>query len=247
MVCNLIIIDSTPSTNTLMAREFTDAAHGTVLMATAQTAGRGQRGNSWESEPGKNVSMSVMLRPHNIAAAQQFCISEAVALAVAQTLDSRLAPANTATIKWPNDIYVGDKKIAGILIENSLSGTHIDRCIAGIGININQQHFLSDAPNPTSLIHYTGEATDTVAFAKEVADRILAFMDELEQDNTSLHEQYMSKLWRRQGLYPYRDAASGEIFQASIDDIAPSGHIALLDSGGRRRIYAFKEVAALIS
>ena len=229
-----------------MAHDYADAPHGTALMARAQTAGRGQRGNSWESEPGKNVSLSVMLRPAAIPAQSQFCISEAVALAVARTLDRYLPEDVHTAIKWPNDIYVGDKKIAGILIENALCGSRIDRSIAGIGVNINQETFLSEAPNPVSLIHFTHKAVDVQQFAREMTDCLLALMQEVEADSLALHEQYLEKLWRRRGYHPYRDAATGMAFDAAIDDIAPTGHITLIDKLGARYTYAFKEVAALL-
>ena len=126
--------------------------HATVVSTYNQTAGRGQRGNSWESEPHKNLTFSVLLKPQHIIAREQFYISEIVSVAIVNTLRKYIIDQPIA-IKWPNDIYVNDDKICGILIENTLSGYSISQSIAGIGININQQTFLSNAPNPISLIH----------------------------------------------------------------------------------------------
>ena len=114
------------STNSELARLAAEGApHGTVVSCTAQTSGRGQRGNTWESAPGENVTMSVLIRPDGVAPREQFAISEAVALAVAETLDAYLPSGMRAEVKWPNDIYVGDRKICGILIENRISSTEI--------------------------------------------------------------------------------------------------------------------------
>ena len=145
------------STNTELARLADEGApHGTVAIAECQTAGRGQRGNTWESAPGENVTMSVLLHPDGIEPRRQFAISEAVALGVAETLDIYLPAGMRAEVKWPNDIYVGNRKICGILIENRITSTTIERAIAGIGLNVNQELFVSDAPNPVSLRQLTG-------------------------------------------------------------------------------------------
>ncbi len=135
-----------------------DAPHGYVLMAREQTAGRGQRGNSWEAAPGMNVTMSVMLRPQGLPAAAQFAISEAVAMGVVDLLDS--LGVDGARVKWPNDIYVGDRKVCGILIENSLCGTIVGRSVAGVGLNVNQREFVGGAPNPVSLRQLLGRDLD---------------------------------------------------------------------------------------
>lgn len=121
--------------------------------ATYNESGRGQRGNSWESEPFKNLTFSLLLRPEHIPANRQFLLSEIVSLATVDVLNRY---ATGFSIKWPNDIYWHDKKIAGILIENVLSGSTFSRAIIGMGLNINQKNFYSDAPNPVSLYQITG-------------------------------------------------------------------------------------------
>ena len=118
---NIIHLESVGSTNTYLAGRAVDLPHATVVSTYCQTAGRGQRGNSWESEPNKNLSFSVLLRPQNIIARQQFYLSEAVSVAIVKTL-KRYISNHRVSIKWPNDIYVDDLKICGILIENTLCG-----------------------------------------------------------------------------------------------------------------------------
>ena len=122
--------------------------------STIQTAGRGQAGNSWESEAGKNLLFGLLFHPREVEANRQFILSQAVALSICETLSDY---AEDIRIKWPNDIYWKDRKICGMLIENTLVGRCIENCIIGAGININQQTFCSDAPNPVSLRQITGK------------------------------------------------------------------------------------------
>ena len=153
-------LDSCASTNSVLAG-CADAPAGLVIATREQTAGRGQRGNTWEAQPGANLTFSLLLRPAAIPAARQFELSMIVSLAIVDTVDAVLEDAGCplrAEIKWPNDIYVADRKICGILIENTLTGRSIDRSIVGIGLNVNQTVFLSDAPNPASLCGFTGRA-----------------------------------------------------------------------------------------
>lgn len=223
----LQIIDSCESTNSALDPA---APHGTALMARCQSAGRGQRGNSWESEPGKNITLSLMLRPEGLPAARQFELSEAVSLGVADLLDN--LGIDDVCVKWPNDIYVADRKIAGILIENTVSGPLIARAVAGIGLNVNQAEFRSDAPNPVSLRQLTGTDHPVDQLAADLLDCI---MNRLGRDN---HHDYCCRLWRGQGEWPWEVAATGETFTAAIDDVLPDGRLCL--SG--REPFAFKEV-----
>lgn len=242
----IVNLPSVKSTNSALAEMAADAPNGTVVTAIEQTAGRGQRGNTWESEPGKNATFSILLRPAEIGAAEQFVVSEAVALAVAETLDGLTAGSGTEVcIKWPNDVYAGDRKICGILIENTLTGRRIERSIAGIGINVNQAEFRSDAPNPVSLLNVTGVEHDTGAVTAEVAGRILDNLEAVDGDadaQARMHERFMSRLWRRRGLWRWLDAASGEVIKASIAGVERDGRLILETADGDRRRYAFKEV-----
>lgn len=226
----LTLIDICESTNSAIDR---DAPHGFALMAREQTAGRGQRGNSWEAEPGLNVTLSLMLRPRELDAVRQFEVSEAVALGVADTVGE--LGIGDVRVKWPNDIYAGDRKIAGILIENSLSGPMIGRSIAGIGLNVNQTVFRSGAPNPVSIRQLTGREYDVEAVARRMVELILG---RLGRDN---HAEYRRRLWRGEGIWLWR-TSSGELFSAAINNVLPDGRLCL----GERAPFAFKEVSPVM-
>lgn len=229
----LQIIPQCQSTNSELARLAPGLAHGDALMALEQTAGRGQRGNSWEAAPGLNITLSILLMPGELPAVRQFEISEAVALGVADLL-IELGVSRVA-VKWPNDVYVADRKIAGILIENSLTPrSTIARSIAGIGLNVNQTEFLSPAPNPVSLSQITGRHyVDLPALGRRMVELVVG---RLGRDN---HSDYRALLWRGQGLWPWIDAATGREFSASVVDVLPTGHLCL---SGCPRPFAFKEV-----
>lgn len=244
-MANIIWVDEAGSTNSLladMARQGL-ASDGDAVAAFAQSAGRGQRGNSWESEPGANLTFSILFSGRGYDVSRNFMVSEAVALAVAQIVDAELGGCGgKVCVKWPNDIYVGDRKVCGILIENVLSGRTVERCIAGIGLNINQKSFLSDAPNPVSLFQIDGKVRDVRRILSSLVDRILHNMGVADM----LHGEYMKRLWRSGDFYPYDDNVNGERILARIADVLPEGHLVLELNSGERREYAFKEVSAVI-
>lgn len=226
-----------------------DASFDMELATTEfQTAGRGQKGNSWESEKSKNLLFSILLHPVYVQPSKQFCISEAIALAVVKSLKEIVADelvAKDFSVKWPNDIYWKNKKIAGILIENELFGSTIRDCIVGVGININQQNFISDAPNPVSLYNILGVNTNVEEVLDTIIKQFVANVSMIENGQTALlHNEYMDSLFRRNGIYPYRDADSE--FMATIKDVREDGRLILTDSDDKERIYEFKEVAIVL-
>lgn len=243
----IINLPSTKSTNTHLSSIASEAEEYTVVTTDAQTDGRGQRGNSWESEPGKNLTFSVLLKPEHILATDQFIISQAVSVAIACVLAKKVNNNGEVSVKWPNDIYVDNQKICGILIENSLMGSRIRHSIVGIGLNVNQKQFKSDAPNPVSLIHVTGEETDRVFLLDEICSAICRTMESTKSENgrNDIIAMYKSMIWHREGVHKYR-IPGGETFRAEIVDIAPSGHITLRDTDGTDRIFAFKEVQYIL-
>lgn len=245
-MANILHVAEATSTSTLLA-SISEASHGTVVAAYTQSAGRGQRGNSWESEPGKNLTFSLLLRPRKIEAARQFEISQLVAIAIVRILSRHLA-SDKVRIKWPNDIYWEDKKICGILIENTLNGSGIERSIAGIGINVNQARFLSDAPNPVSMLNISGHEYPLDTLLKDFSDQIINSFDayEANPDPEALGREYASMLWRAEGYWPYHDMIKDEPISARIHAVAPSGMLTLETADGEFRTFAFKEVAALI-
>ncbi len=241
-----IKVSQTASTNTYLSRLAATLPGGTVIYTPSQTAGRGQKGNSWESEDGKNLTFSMLLKRPPVKARDQFYLSEAAALAVVEALSAEAG--DQFTVKWPNDVYWRDKKACGMLIESSLDGTDIAHSVIGIGININQERFLSDAPNPVSLKGITGHEHDLMAILKRVCSRIEQLVDALGDDNAreSLHRQYMTALYRNDGnLHPFEDA-SGHRFMASVAGIAPDGTLTLQHEDGTTHDYLFKEVKHII-
>lgn len=239
-------VSQTASTNTYLSRLAATLPSGTVIYTPSQTAGRGQKGNTWESEDGKNLTFSLLLKCPPVKARDQFYLSEAAALAVVEALAAEAGEG--FAVKWPNDVYWQDKKVCGMLLENSLNGSDIAHCIVGIGINVNQEVFVSDAPNPVSLINITGREHDLDALLRQVCSRIEQLVDSLGDGNArkDLHQRYMAALYRNDGkLHPWEDA-EGHHFMASIASIAPDGTLTLLHEDGSRHDYLFKQVHHVI-
>ncbi len=239
----ILRVAETASTNSLL-RELVikeSLAEGSVVVADFQTAGRGQIGNTWESEAGKNLMFSLVLYPTCIPANRQFLISQIAALSVKEALDLY---ADHITVKWPNDIYWKDKKICGMLIENDLTGTHISRSIAGIGININQEAFTSPAPNPVSLKQITGQSYSPEQILASIMRRIKDYYALLQTENESVNsliaDRYTGSLFRKDGFHRYTDA-NGK-FLARLLRVEPDGRLILEDQIGTERTYLFKEV-----
>ena len=234
MKWKIVHIDETDSTN----RWLKDHGEGTMVVATEyQSAGKGCGSNSWESEHGKNLTFSMLIHPDGIAAREQFRITEVVSVALCRTLQPYIY--NKVEIKWPNDIYVGDRKLCGILIENRLQGNVIVDCIIGIGLNVNQRVFLSDAPNPVSMYQLTGQETDREAL---LADFLQTF--DQEWQNKTNGSEYRELLYRKgkDGLYEDKTGR----FVARLADVLPDGRLLLVDEAGKERTYAFKEVSFII-
>ncbi|MCR4995434.1 MAG: biotin--[acetyl-CoA-carboxylase] ligase family protein [Bacteroidales bacterium] len=260
---NMIELGETSSTNTfLQSYRPPKMADITLVTAEYQTSGRGQTGNHWESARGLNLLFSLLVYPFSLPASQMFLLSEAVALSIRETVEAVLSavaqgdpsftglafplvasarsPLPPVTVKWPNDIYVGNDKIAGILIENDLCGRHISSSIIGCGVNINQTEFLSDAPNPVSLRQLTGCTFERRLILERIVQNFCRRNANLLSQADAMHREYLSVLFRGTGIHPFRDAQG--TFMAQIEDVEPSGHLCLRDTNGRLRRYAFKEV-----
>lgn len=237
----IIRLEETESTNSYL-RDLLKSQHleeGSVVVTDFQTAGRGQVGNSWYSDKGDNLLFSLLIYPTGIPANEQFIISRMVSLAIKNTLDQF---ADDIRIKWPNDIYWKERKIAGILIENSLQGKIIENSIIGIGLNLNQQIFPAELPNPVSLRQITATEQDKNYILDLLLKEFFLLYRSLQQgEKQVIEDEYMLDLYRANGYYWYEDA-NGR-FQAEIDNVLPSGHLVLrtLDTN-EERIYAFKEV-----
>lgn len=246
-------IRQTNSTSTLLREQYTDSLPNLYTIRTDyQSAGRGQAGNSWESEDSKNLLFSTLLRCE-VSPAEQFRLTMWVSVAMVEMLLKYL-PAEGLTIKWPNDIYYGDKKLAGILVENTLVGSKIAYSIVGIGLNVNQLEFLSPAPNPISMRQISQREYD-------VEKLLEAYLQVLERWQNvplpDLQAAYMSYLYRRRGMYPYVErevslvptaiAQSAEgAFRAEIQEITPQGELVLQTEKGETRTYHFKQIRFVI-
>lgn len=258
-------IHSTDSTNNHISR-LISAGEGLNNLYTVytfyQTAGRGQAGNSWESGRGKNLLFSFLLKPDSLYAIDQFRLSMLIPLAVIHATEALLQEYHTIlparlSVKWPNDIYIGDHKLAGILIEHTLSGDMVNTSVAGVGVNVNQTEFISDAPNPVSLKQLTAHHYDLHRFMQIILKETQNLLPLLYEPNR-LKQLYMNRLYRRDGFYPYvehdvsvapisimRNTSSRQ-FLAKIHDITPNGMLCLMLQDGTIRQYHFKQVRFVI-
>lgn len=244
-------IKQTYSTSTLLRELYTEELpHLYTIRTDFQTAGRGQAGNSWESEEGKNLLFSALLRYNNIRATEQWRLSMLVAVALWEVLANYL-PQEQLSIKWPNDIYFGDKKLVGILIENSLAGQYIGYSIAGIGLNINQTEWRSNAPNPISMKQITGQEYK----AEELMNEWVHAMANWEAQSTeAIQTAYLQHLYRREGWHTYVErevsvaptaiAQSGieRAFLAMFAGITPQGELILRTTNNEEKTYHFKQI-----
>lgn len=241
----MIHLNETDSTNRYLQQLCQETGNNkveefTTICADYQTAGKGQRGNSWEAAKGANLLFSFVCYPTFVPIRQQFVLSQLISLGIKETLDEYCSD---ISIKWPNDIYWKEKKICGILIENDLQGNSIGRCISGIGLNINQEVFLSDAPNPISLKQITGEHYQRETILGKVMQRIEQSYQKLKEEPayaSELATRYAASLFRREGLHCYQDKDG--LFYARLVRVEADGRFVLMDEANQERSYLFKEV-----
>ena len=241
---HIISLEEIDSTNNFLKelKSQEDLPDFTYVKALYQTAGKGQRGNFWEAERTQNLLFSLLLRPTELPITKHFLLSEIVSLALVRTLEALGADCQ---IKWPNDIYWGNKKIAGILIENDLEGNQIKESVVGIGLNVNQTRFSDRVPNPSSLQLITRKEQDLneilVAFDKQMKH----YFDQLkDRAYDAIANEYQGLLFRADGFYIFRDHQSE--FKAKIESVAQDGTLCLLDESNKKRTYLFKEVQFVI-
>ncbi|MDR2854523.1 MAG: biotin--[acetyl-CoA-carboxylase] ligase, partial [Prevotellaceae bacterium] len=199
-------VEKTASTNLLLQEKLQTELlpSGFVLHTHYQTSGRGQAGNNWETEAGKNLTFSILVRPEDLAANKNFILAQAVAVAIKEVLDAQLPATHSEQfkIKWSNDIYWKEQKIAGILIENSLKTNVIQSSIIGVGININQEKFASNAPNPVSLCQITGQNHDLQRLLTDICEKSFAYITQKEK-YSNIKRLYFDSLYRKEGFYAY--------------------------------------------
>ena len=234
---NIIEFDQLGSTNDEASKSIYN--HGDIILTHNQDAGRGQRGNKWQATAGENLTCTFVVQPTHIPVYEQFMISMIGAMGC---IDALKKLGLEAQVKWPNDIYVKNNKIGGILIEHHSQGEKLSRSIIGIGINVNQSDFHPDIPNPTSL---KSEGIDVcVSNVLEVLMESIAHR--YSQNIEKLHSDFMTNIYRKgDTFYPYRDA-KGE-FRATIKGVdAKTGQLTLLDTDNNERKYWFKEVEIIL-
>ena len=208
------------------------ASDGCTIITDFQTAGRGQRGNQWEAAPAENLMLSVVWQPTFLAATQQFRLSQAVALGLHDWATALLSPDPKLKLKWPNDLYYGDQKLGGILIENSLSGAKIQHSIIGIGLNINQQTF--DVSTATSLGRLTGRAYLREVLAARLLESLERRYLQLRAGQVGqLRQAYLATLYRYQETHGFE--VGGRRVSGQIVGVEEDGRLAVAIAGELRR------------
>ena len=234
-------LETVDSTNSEALRRLPELADGTVLAARDQTAGRGQRGNTWFTEPGKNLTFSIVLKGLPLGASQAVRLNFLTSVAVASFLESQgLKPA----VKWPNDIYVEGRKICGMLIENTLGpGGQLMASVIGIGINVNQTEFPQLA-NATSMTLCTEKEYDLEPALEAFLAVFEGWLSRLDQEE--LLAAYSSRLFRKGVSAPYHDLLTGRQYRGVIQGVEPDGRLHIRDMEGNDLYYRFKEVSYIL-
>lgn len=212
---------------------------GTVILADYQSAGRGQIGSTWEVTPGKNLTFSLILSPRFLPIQRQFALSQAIALAIRDFLATLCG--KKVYVKWPNDIYIEDRKVAGILIQNTLSGQKIQNSIIGIGLNVNQDQFPKLLSNASSLAIETGKTFDL----SSIFPRLLQFIEQRYQQlrsgqSSQIHQNYLDHLFLYQTEALFQEPGKAP-FCGSIVDVNPQGQLGI-DRQGQISYYNLKEI-----
>jgi len=233
-------IDSTnEEMNRLIVTE--DLAEGTIIRAAYQLAGKGHAGNSWQSERGLNLLFSMLLKPDFLSPESAFHLSRITSLSLYEIIDNQC---DGVSIKWPNDMLVGDKKMAGILIENMIVSNTISHSILGIGVNVNQAIFDPSIPAPTSLKIEKGCHIDMNSLLDAFRSSMERWYNTLITGNERMiMESYNQRLYQL-GVAAYYRSAAGE-FTAIIRDVLPSGELVLESGKGDILTFGFKEVEYL--
>ncbi|MDR1859346.1 MAG: biotin--[acetyl-CoA-carboxylase] ligase [Bacteroidales bacterium] len=243
-----ITVEETASTNRYVSDLLTSGAtmeHGAVVRAITQTAGKGLQQNRWESAPAQNLTFSVFLKPDSLPANRQFLLSQAVSTGIRTFLSDCLTPAENCSIKikWPNDIFVNNRKICGILIENTILGSAVIDSIVGIGLNVNQIQFSADIPNPTSLRMITGQQYALPELFNALLYSIDKYCNMLANGEwDELNSEYLMHLYKLQEENTFVDCQHE--YTGKIVNITENGQLAVLDIQNNRQYrYNFKEVS----
>ena len=236
-------IDPVDSTNnfTFELCKKAKVKEGSVYITDEQYAGRGHNQNHWESEKEKNLTLSLVIYPGFIEPSQQFLITQFISLAITDFLKT-IVNKNDVKIKWPNDIYIRDSKVCGILIQNSIVGNKIDYSIVGIGLNVNQKKFYSDAPNPISILNCIDKESDL----EKLLNSLLGFIgNRYEQLNIkselpAIESEYLMNLYRYNKASDFID--DNRVFTGKIVGIGEYGRLIISSGSSIVKQYNFKEI-----
>ncbi|MCA1757525.1 MAG: biotin--[acetyl-CoA-carboxylase] ligase [Bacteroidales bacterium] len=239
-----IFLERVTSTNDVALEQIKSgkAVHGTVIFAGEQSNGRGQQGNKWISGLNKNLIISIILSPKSLPASSQFIISKIVSVALVNLLSEYT---KGISIKWPNDIYAGNDKIAGILIEHSIKGDKLESSVVGIGLNLNQSTFSGDLPNPVSLGMITGIEYNRETILNKLCRHIDSLYMMVDKGIFNpVDTAYHTHLYRRGTYCDYR--VNGLAIKGRIEGVDQFGRLFLEDEGGAIKAYSFKEIEFIL-
>ncbi|GAC1306109.1 MAG: biotin--[acetyl-CoA-carboxylase] ligase [Mucilaginibacter sp.] len=242
---NFVTLKEVDSTNNFLKDLVSNSKplmEGTVIMAEKQYAGRGQHQNGWHAEPGKNLTFSLLLKPHFLSVSDQFDMVRAVSLGVYHALEPLLG--DRLKIKWPNDIYYADHKLGGMLIENLIQGNQIKNTIIGIGLNVNQEHFPADLPNARSIKQILHEDYDLKALLSEICRHIEAYYLNLKAGKTLfVRKTYLSRLYWLNENKSFK--TQNAVFSGVIIDVRDSGKLVVQNNNGEESEFSLKEIEFL--
>lgn len=230
------------SSNTYLKKLAIETAcdEGTVIMADFQSKGRGQRGNNWHSDKGLNLLISILLEP-GIDVGHFFSITTMTSLAILDLLEEQELH---SSVKWPNDIYIQDDKIAGLLIENSLLGNKITQSILGIGLNVNQQNFPEWIPNPTSMSKVLNREFQIYEVLESLLSKLaIRYAQVKEGEFSKLLDEYNTRLYMKGMLRNFKTVSGN--FKARIAEVGPKGDFVLLLDSGKTESFLFGEIQFL--
>lgn len=240
----VVRFNETTSTNeeASLSMKTTNVIEGTAFLTDSQTNGKGQRGRVWESVSNQNVLVSYVYYPTFLHVEQQFNLIMAVSLAVKDLLDKYLM--DKATIKWPNDIYINDLKISGILIESAMKGDFMSSSIIGIGININQRKFNSEYINATSVSLETGKGCNIEMFFQELNRHLEYRYLMLKSNSTKIRADYLKAMYKRNSLMKFN--ISDKIVEKKVVGIDEIGQLKLQGKDGLTHAYAMHQVKMIV-
>ena len=260
-------LEQIDSTNAYLQRQQSEAdIRNWVISADEQTAGKGMGSNGWESEVGKNLTFSLALDMGFLPAERQFLLSEAVALGLIQALDDVLVEGmsyrptlggsvsmegkpsvsmpSKLQIKWPNDLYYENHKLAGILINSTIKTNMMDISIIGIGLNVNQMQFQDWPTHPISLKQITGKEYDLQPLLEQVAESIYNKVEVLKTNPTAIEQDYLKRLFRYRIWADYE--VDGKVMRLFMTGIDPFGRLMLVDKAGDTYCFDIKEIKFLV-